>query len=98
PADYLGEVAVGIELQDEGPPLTEREREVLCVAAEGLTARQIAARLGLAERTVTTHLAHIYGKLGVGGRVEAITEAARAGLVTVGWVGDDDRRLIPAGA
>ena len=56
------------------------------VAAEGLTARQIAARLGLAERTVTTHLAHIYGKLGVGGRVEAITEAARAGLVTVGWL------------
>ena len=86
PSDYLGEVAVGIELQDEGPPLTEREREVLCVAAEGLTARQIAARLGLAERTVTTHLAHIYGKLGVGGRVEAITEAARAGLVTVGWL------------
>jgi DNA-binding NarL/FixJ family response regulator len=86
PADYLGDVAEGLELQDEEPPLTEREREVLCVAAEGLTARQIAMRLGLAERTVTTHLGHIYGKLGVGGRVEAITEAARAGLVTVGWM------------
>ena len=60
--------------------------EVLCIAAEGLTARQIAVRLGVAERTVTTHLAHIYGKLGVGGRVEAITQAAKAGLVTVGWL------------
>jgi DNA-binding NarL/FixJ family response regulator len=85
PSDYLGDVADGLESQSDDPPLTERERQVLSVAAEGLTARQIAVRLGLAERTVTTHLAHIYGKLGVGGRVEAITEAARAGLVTVGW-------------
>src|SRR5437763_6233947 len=44
PSAYLGEVAVGIELQDEGPPLTERERGVLCVGAGGLTDRQIAAR------------------------------------------------------
>ena len=50
------------------------------------TAKQIAGRLGMAERTVTTHLAHIYGKLGVGGRVEAITEAARAGLLSVAWM------------
>jgi DNA-binding NarL/FixJ family response regulator len=86
PPDYLGKVAEDIERQDDEPSLTEREREVLNVAAEGLTARQIAGRLGVAERTVTTHLAHIYGKLGVGGRVEAITEAARAGLVSVGWM------------
>src|SRR5436309_2014927 len=85
PSDYLGPIAEGIELHGDEPPLTEREREVLSVAAEGLTARQIGVRLGLAERTVTTHLAHIYEKLGVGGRVEAIAEAARAGLVTVGW-------------
>src|SRR5437867_1305542 len=98
PSDYLGPIAEGIELHGDEPPLTEREREVLSVAAEGLTARQIGVRLGLAERTVTTHLAHIYGKLGVGGRVEAIAEGARAGLVTVEWVGDDARRLMPAGA
>jgi two-component system response regulator DevR len=86
PADCLGEVAEGIERQQDDPPLTERERQVLSVAAEGLTARQIAGRLGMAERTVTTHLAHIYGKLGVGGRVEAITEAARAGLLSAAWM------------
>ena len=64
--------------------LTEREREVLAVAAEGLTARQIALRLGVKERTVTTHLARIYGKLGVGNRLSAIRLAARSGLVSVG--------------
>ena len=57
---------------------------MLTVAAEGLTAREIAARLGVRERTVTTHLARIYGKLGVGSRLAAIRLAARAGLVTVG--------------
>jgi DNA-binding NarL/FixJ family response regulator len=64
--------------------LTEREREVLSVAAEGLTAREIATRLGVRERTVTTHLARIYGKLGVGTRLAAIRLAAQSGLVTVG--------------
>lgn len=64
--------------------LTDREREVLVVAAEGLTARQIATRLGVRERTVTTHLARIYGKLGVGSRLAAIRTAARSGLVSVG--------------
>jgi DNA-binding NarL/FixJ family response regulator len=64
--------------------LTDRERQVLAIAAEGLTARQIAVRLGVKERTVTTHLARIYGKLGVGNRLSAIRLAARSGLVSVG--------------
>lgn len=64
--------------------LTDRERQVLAVAAEGLTARQIASRLGVRERTVTTHLARIYGKLGVGNRLSAIRLAAQSGLVPVG--------------
>ena len=54
------------------------------VAAEGLTARQIGTRLGVRERTVTTHLARIYGKLGVGSRMAAIRQASRSGLVSVG--------------
>ena len=77
-------IANGIERRRElDVRLTEREREVLAVAAEGLTSRQIATRLGVRERTVTTHLARIYGKLGVGNRLAALRIAARAGLVSI---------------
>jgi two-component system, NarL family, response regulator DevR len=86
PASHeVGRIAAGIERRrDLEVRLTEREREVLCVAAEGLTARQIASRLGVRERTVTTHLARIYGKLGVGTRLAAIRLAVQSGLVSVG--------------
>ncbi len=78
-------IADGIERRRElDVRLTEREREVLTVAAEGLTAREMATRLGVRERTVTTHLGRIYGKLGVGSRLAAVRLAARSGLVTVG--------------
>ncbi|HEX2031834.1 MAG TPA: response regulator transcription factor [Actinomycetota bacterium] len=60
--------------------LTPREAEILGLAAEALTSRQIASRLGLAERTITTHLEHVYRKLGVNSRVAAVTEGARLGL------------------
>jgi DNA-binding NarL/FixJ family response regulator len=81
----VGQIANGIGRQrDVEIRLTEREREVLAVAAEGLTAREIASRLGVRERTVTTHLARIYGKLGVRSRLAAIRLAAQSGLVTVG--------------
>lgn len=81
----VGEIVEGIDRRrDVEVRLTDREREVLVVAAEGLTARQIATRLGVRERTVTTHLARIYGKLGVGSRLAAIRSAARSGLVSVG--------------
>ncbi|GIU98286.1 MAG: DNA-binding response regulator [Actinomycetota bacterium] len=85
PSVALGAVARTLDRRRElEVRLTEREREVLEVAAEGLTARQIADRLGVRERTVTTHLARIYGKLGVGNRLSAIRVAARSGLVSVG--------------
>jgi DNA-binding NarL/FixJ family response regulator len=81
----VGQIAEGLERRrDLDVRLTARERQVLTVAAEGLTAREIADRLGVRERTVTTHLARIYGKLGVRTRLAAIRLAARAGLVTVG--------------
>jgi DNA-binding NarL/FixJ family response regulator len=84
-ASSVGEIADSIEIRrDMDLRLTGREREVLAIAAEGLTARQIALRLGVRERTVTTHLARIYGKLGVGNRLAAVRIAARSGLVSVG--------------
>jgi DNA-binding CsgD family transcriptional regulator/tetratricopeptide (TPR) repeat protein len=52
-------------------PLTVREREVLGVLAEGLTNREIAGRLFIAEKTVDVHVGRIYSKLNVRGRVQA---------------------------
>jgi DNA-binding NarL/FixJ family response regulator len=87
PNEWVGAIADGLEQRREiETRLTEREREVLSVAAEGLTAKQIASRLGVRERTITTHLGRIYGKLGVGTRVAAIRVAAQNGLVSVGTV------------
>jgi two-component system, NarL family, response regulator DevR len=84
-AASVGQIAEGIERRrSAGFRLTDREREVLTVAAEGLTAREIADRLGVRERTVTTHLARIYGKLGVTSRLAALRVAARSGLVSIG--------------
>jgi DNA-binding NarL/FixJ family response regulator len=81
----LGKIADGLDTPSipEPPLLTERELEVLSVATEGLTARQIGHRLGVRERTVTTHLGRIYRKLGAGSRVGAIAVAAQSGLVSV---------------
>jgi pimeloyl-ACP methyl ester carboxylesterase len=63
------------------PALTPREQEVLRLLAEGLPNRAIAARLVVSEKTVGTHLAHIYAKLGVATRAAAAAFAYRHGLV-----------------
>jgi DNA-binding NarL/FixJ family response regulator len=85
PVDWMGSLADGFDrTRHIESRLTRREHQVLQVAAEGLTAREIARHLGVRERTVTTHLGRIYGKLGVNSRVGAVIEAARSGLVTVG--------------
>jgi DNA-binding NarL/FixJ family response regulator len=90
PVDWVGSIADG---KDRRRPiesrLTRREQEVLKVAAQDMTAREIARHLGVRERTVTTHLGRIYGKLGVNSRLGAVIEAARSGLVTVGSSEDD---------
>ncbi len=61
-------------------PLTDREQEVLRLLATGLTNRDIAAVLFIAESTVKTHVEHIIAKLGVSDRVQAAVWAARHGL------------------
>ena len=53
------------------PPLSHREKQTLALVASGLTNREIAGRLYLAESTVKTHIASILAKLGVGSRAEA---------------------------
>jgi DNA-binding NarL/FixJ family response regulator len=84
PRGALGEIVEGLDRQRPTPSLlTEREIMVLGVASEGLTAREIGRRLGVRERTVTTHLNHIYRKLGANGRVSALSEAMRLGVLTL---------------
>lgn len=60
---------------------TPREREVLELLSQGLSARAIARRLGISERTVNTHIGHVYRKLGVNNRVDAVLAGLKLGLV-----------------
>ncbi|MDE3230020.1 MAG: response regulator transcription factor [Chloroflexota bacterium] len=65
--------------QDE--PLTAREREVLQLLAQGIPNKQIAQRLSISEHTVKFHVSAIMTKLGAASRTEAVTTAARRGLL-----------------
>ncbi|MEV4076059.1 response regulator [Nonomuraea fuscirosea] len=62
-------------------PLSPRELEVLRLVAAGATNREAAAKLFVTEATVKSHLLNIYGKLGVGDRAAAVTEAFNRGLL-----------------
>jgi len=64
--------------------LTEREREVLTLVARGLTNRQIARELGIAEKTVSVHVSNVLGKLDLTSRTQAALYAAQTGLVPLG--------------
>jgi two-component system nitrate/nitrite response regulator NarL len=61
--------------------LSDRERQVLNLLAEGLSARRIAEKLFLSPYTIKTHQAHLYEKLGVSDRAAAVREAMRRGLI-----------------
>lgn len=62
-------------------PLTPREVEILGMLAEGLANKNIAARLGISEHTVKTHVASILTKLDAYSRAEAVAIGARRGLI-----------------
>ncbi|NQD40307.1 response regulator [Glutamicibacter halophytocola] len=64
-------------LRNPDEALTPREAELLSLLVEGLGNKELSQRLFISEATVKTHLAHIYAKLGVETRVEAITTAIR---------------------
>jgi DNA-binding NarL/FixJ family response regulator len=62
-------------------PLTPRQQQVLARLADGMPAKVIAARLGLAEATVRNHVRGVLGALGVHSQLEAVAKARRLELV-----------------
>jgi two-component system, NarL family, response regulator NreC len=78
--DYLQRVRTGEE-KDSYSSLTEREREILKLVAEGHTNNQIAERLVISPKTVDTHRTHIMDKLNLHSRAELVKYAMRRGLL-----------------
>ncbi len=63
--------------------LTERELEVLKLAAKGMSNREIARHLTLSIRTVQAHLSTVFSKMQVGSRTEAVVQALQKGWLTI---------------
>lgn len=63
------------------PLLSDRELEVLSCMVDGLTTQQMAGRLFISENTVKTHVRHIFEKLEVSNRAEAVGKAMQMGLI-----------------
>ncbi len=66
---------------DPGEVLSPREVEVLQLMAKSTVNKEIATELLIGESTVKTHIVHIFNKLGVKGRTEAVAEASRRGII-----------------
>lgn len=67
--------------------ITDRELEVLSLAARGFTNKAIGVQLGISDRTVQGHLAHIFDKLQTASRTEAVMKGLSLGLITNEQVG-----------
>ena len=63
------------------PELTDRENQVLKLIADGLTNREISCSLTISESTVENHVHHIYEKLGISNRAQAVAHAFRLRIV-----------------
>ncbi|HEY6542677.1 MAG TPA: response regulator transcription factor [Ktedonobacteraceae bacterium] len=70
-------------MQHSAHMLSEREFDVLRMAARGLPNKEIAARMNLSIRTVHSHLANIFMKMQVGSRTEAVLQALRQGMISL---------------
>jgi DNA-binding NarL/FixJ family response regulator len=81
--DYFGQKRADQPEQGARGELTEREIEVLRLAAKGMTNREIAGELFISPRTVQAHMSNIFGRLQVGSRTEAILYALREGWLSM---------------
>lgn len=78
----------GPKSESPDEPLTDRETEVLMLAAKGYTNKAIGVQLNISDRTVQGHLAHIFNKLHAASRTEAVMRA-----VSLGWLPSDIGQL-----
>lgn len=95
PASQSESIAAGMQAVEGAQPgdddddeggvsvLTDRELEILQIIAKGLSNNEAAKVLGLSKATIRTHLEHIYEKLDVTNRVEAVTEGIRQGIINI---------------
>jgi two-component system response regulator DesR len=70
---------LALDAWTDADPLNDRERQVLRLAGEGMSANDIAAQLNLSHGTVRNYLSEAIGKLGVGNRIEAYRTARQKG-------------------
>jgi DNA-binding NarL/FixJ family response regulator len=68
-------------MSSSNPRLSDRERQVLDLLAEGLGVAAIAGKLYISESTAKTHIAKVYEKLGAANRAQALVAAMRMGLI-----------------
>ena len=79
-AQRLVEMAGLAETTGNEPALTARERQILALLTEGLSNAALAARLKVSVNTVASHLKHLYPKIGVGSRAQAVAYASARGI------------------
>jgi NarL family two-component system response regulator LiaR len=70
-----------------GERISAKEREVLCLAAEGMSNKQIGAKLGIAETTVKSYFVDLFQKLNVRSRTEAVFVSLKSGILTLDDLG-----------
>jgi DNA-binding NarL/FixJ family response regulator len=82
-AAAAGRLAFGVRPGASGTRLSPREREVVAAVVDGLSNDEIATRLGIAPKTVESHLRRLFERLGLASRTELATRALREGWLEV---------------
>ncbi len=83
PTQEANHESTALDLEPMTENLTERERQVLDMMAEGLGNKEIAWRLEISEHTVKFHVSSVLAKLGASSRTEAVTKGLRRGLIMI---------------
>jgi RNA polymerase sigma factor (sigma-70 family) len=80
--EFTGQAALRARSDSAFEALPRRERETLALLGDGLSNAEIAERLGISEKTVRNHLSHLFDKLGVWSRAQAMVFARERGFVS----------------